>query len=161
MEKFIEKLDEYNIFNYLLPGVIFTYLLKYYIGIDIFQENIIEMLLIYYFIGSIISRIGSIILEPILIKCKFIQYASYEDYNKACEKDKKINQLLVVNNMYRTICTGAIVLLVLKILKEIIEKFRISINLTNTILIVLGMLLYLFSYKKQTKFIFQRVNNKK
>jgi len=160
MEKFIEKLEEYNILNYLLPGVIFTYLLKYYIGIDIFQDNIIELLFIYYFIGSIISRIGSVIMEPILIKCKFIKYAPYKDYNKACEKDKKITQFLLANNMYRTICSGAILLLVLKILKEIIEKISISIDLINTILIVLVMFLYLFSYRKQTRFIFQRVNKK-
>ena len=31
MDKFIEKLEEYKIFNYLLPGIIFTYLLKYYV----------------------------------------------------------------------------------------------------------------------------------
>lgn len=135
-------------------------MLKYYIGIDIFQENIIEMLFIYYFIGSIISRIGSIIVEPILIKCNFIKYASYEDYNKAREKNKNITRLLVVNNMYRTICSGGIILLVANILKKIIEKFSLSMNFINTILIVLVILLYLFSYKKQTKFIFQRVNKK-
>lgn len=135
-------------------------MLKYYIGIDIFQENIIEMLFIYYFIGSIISRIGSIIVEPILIKCNFIKYASYEDYNKAREKNKNITRLLVVNNMYRTICSGGIILLVANIFKKIIEKFSLSMNFINTILIVLVILLYLFSYKKQTKFIFQRVNKK-
>lgn len=158
MGKFIEKLDEYNIFNYLLPGVIFTYLLKYYVEIDIFQENIIEMLFIYYFVGSIISRIGSIIVEPILIKCKFIQYASYEAYNKACEEDKKISQFLVANNMYRTFFSGGIVLLVVKIFKEMIEKFNLSIGCINTILIILVMVLYLFSYRKQTSFIFKKVN---
>lgn len=157
MEKFIEKLDEYNIFNYLLPGVIFTHLLKYYVEIDIFQENIIEMLFIYYFIGSIISRIGSIIVEPILIKCKFIKYVSYEEYNKACNEYKEINQFLMVNNMYRTICSGGIVLLVVKIFKEMIEKFNISLVYINTILIILVMVLYLFSYRKQTNFILKKV----
>lgn len=160
MEKFIEKLDEYNIFNYLLPGVIFTYLIKYYVGIDIFQENIIEMLFIYYFVGSIISRIGSIIVEPILIKCKFIQYAPYEAYNKACEKDKKISQFLVANNMYRTICAGTMLLLLIKGFKELIEILGISISLINIFLIILVMLLYLFSYRKQTKIILERVDGK-
>ena len=28
MEKLIEKIDEYNIFNFILPGIIFTYLLR-------------------------------------------------------------------------------------------------------------------------------------
>lgn len=157
MEKLIEKIDEYNIFNFILPGVIFTYLLKYYVGIDIFQENVIEMIFIYYFIGSIISRIGSIIIEKILIKFKFIKYASYEDYIKANEKDKKISQLLTINNMYRTICSGFILLLLLKIVKALFSKFNIPMGILNSILIITIMLLYLFSYRKQTKYIKKRI----
>lgn len=157
MEKLIEKVDGYNIFNFILPGVIFTYLLKYYIGIDIFQENIIEMIFIYYFIGSIISRIGSIVIEKILIKCKFIKYALYEDYIKANEKDKKIGQLLTINNMYRTICSGFILLIILRIIKELFNKWNLSMGILNTILIITIMLLYLFSYRKQTKYIEKRI----
>lgn len=157
MEKLIEKIDEYNIFNFILPGLIFTYLLKYYVGMDIFQENLIEMIFIYYFIGSIISRIGSIIIEKILIKCKFIKYATYEDYIKANEKDKKISQLLTINNMYRTICSGFILLFILKIVKVLFSKFNISMGILNTILVINIMLLYLFSYRKQTKYIKRRI----
>ncbi len=157
MEKLIEKIDEYNIFNFILPGLIFTYLLKYYVGIDIFQENLIEMIFIYYFTGSIISRIGSIIIEKILIKCKFIKYAPYEDYIKANEKDKKISQLLIVNNMYRTICSGFILLIILRIIKELFNKWNLSMGILNTILIITIMLLYLFSYRKQTKYIEKRI----
>ena len=157
MEKLIEKIDEYNIFNFILPGLIFTYLLKYYVGIDIFQENLIEMIFIYYFTGSIISRIGSIIIEKILIKCKFIKYAPYEDYIKANEKDKKISQLLIVNNMYITICSGFILLIILRIIKELFNKWNLSMGILNTILIITIMLLYLFSYRKQTKYIEKRI----
>lgn len=157
MEKLIEKIDEYNIFNFILPGLIFTYLLKYYVGIDIFQENLIEMIFIYYFTGSIISRIGSIIIEKILIKCKFIKYAPYEDYIKANEKDKKISQLLTVNNMYRTICSGFILLIILRIIKELFNKWNLSMGILNTILMITIMLLYLFSYRKQTKYIEKRI----
>lgn len=160
MEKFLEKMDEYNIFNYLLPGVIFTYLLKYYVGIDVFQHSIIEMIFIYYFIGSIINRIGSIILEKILIKFRFIHYAPYSDYIKASERDKKINKLLTGNNLYRSICLGSILLLVLKIAKEFVTKYNIPQYITSTILIIIVGLLYLFSYKKQTKYIADRVEKK-
>ena len=157
MEKLVEKIDEYNIFNFILPGLIFTYLLKYYVGIDIFQESLIEMIFIYYFICSIISRIGSVIIEKILIKCKFIEYAPYGEYIKANEKDKKISQLLIINNMYRTICSGFILLLVIKIIKELFSKWNLSMCIGNTIGIITIMLLYLFSYRKQTKYIKKRI----
>lgn len=161
MEKLLEKIDEYNIFNFILPGLIFTYLLKYYVKIDIFQESLIEMIFIYYFIGSIISRVGSVIIEEILIKCKFIEYAPYEDYIKANEKDKNINKLLTINNMYRTICSGFILLLIIRIIKELFNKCNLPMCVVNTILIITIFLLYLFSYKKQTKYIKKRIENNK
>ena len=46
MEKIVEKIEDYNLFNYLLPGIIFSYALKYYLGIDVFQTNAIEMIFI-------------------------------------------------------------------------------------------------------------------
>ena len=101
MDKFIEKLEEYKIFNYLLPGIIFTYLLKYYVGIDIFQSNVIEMAFIFYFIGSVISRFGSVVIEEILKKIKFIKYSNYNDYINAVKKDDFIKKLLISNNTYR------------------------------------------------------------
>lgn len=154
MEVLLNKIEEYNIFNYLLPGVIFTCLLKWYIGIEICYDNAIVMIFIYYFIGLIISRIGSIIIEPFLLWNGFIKYAAYNDYLKATKKDKKIEQLLIVNNMYRTFCSMFIILLLLKF---VIVKFKINYHM----LILLGIVLYLYSYKKQTQFIFKRVENTK
>lgn len=157
MDKFLEKLEEYNIFNYLLPGIIFTYILKYYVGIDVFQKNIIEMAFIYYFIGSIISRIGSILLEPLLIKIKFLKYVPHSDYVDASKEDKVIEKLSMINNMYRTLCSSLIILIILKIAKVIIEYFKLSQSFISTIIIIIGIILYLFSYRKQTKYIVSRV----
>lgn len=157
MEKLIEKIDDYNIFNFILPGIIFTYLLKNYVGIDIFQKNILEMIFIYYFIGTIISRFGSLIIEKILIKCKFIKYVSYADYLKAVEKDKRIIQLISFNNMYRTICSGCVLLIIFKIAKELLNLWNVSTEVSYIILIILVMVLYLFSYRKNTKYIKTRI----
>lgn len=157
MDKFLEKIEEYNIFNYLLPGIIFTYLLKCFLGIDIFQDNVIEMAFIYYFIGSAISRIGSIILEPFLIEIKFLKYISHKDYVDASKEDKVIEKLSMVNNMYRTVCSTLIILIILKIGKVVIEYFKLPQSMIITTGIIIGAILYLFSYRKQTKYIVSRV----
>lgn len=157
MEKLIEKIDEYNIFNFILPGIIFTYLLKNYVRINIFQENIIEKIFIYYFIGSIISRFGSIIMEKILRKCKFVKYASYEDYLKAIEKDKGISKLITFNNMYRTFFSGCMLLIILKIAKELFKFWNVSMEISYTILIISIMILYMLSYRKHTKYLKNRI----
>ena len=161
MESFLNKLEEYNILNYLLPGIVFTWLAKKYIGIDASPENIFEMLFIYYFIGSVISRLGSLLLEKILIKIKYIKYADYEDYIEATKKDKLIEKLLISSNTYRTFCAGFISLLALKLLKIIIDYFKISTNIFYAILLMLGAIIYCFSYKKQTQYITRRVERAK
>ena len=69
-------------------------MLKYYVGIDIFQTNTLEMIFIYYFIGSVISRIGSLVLGELLKKVKFIRYSSHKDYIEAAKQDKVIEKLL-------------------------------------------------------------------
>ena len=158
MEKFLDKLEQYNIFNYLLPGIVFTYLLKYYVGIDIFQSNVVVMFFIYYFIGSIISRVGSVIIEEFLKKIQFVKFANYKDYVSATKEDSFIKKLLVDSNMYRTICAGFLSILVLKSIKVLIDYFNWSQNVIITIILILGFALYLFSYKKQIKFIYERVN---
>lgn len=157
MDKFLERLEEYNIFNYLLPGIIFTYILKHYVGVDIFQKNIIEMAFIYYFIGSVISRIGSILLEPFLRKIKFLTYVSHKDYVDASKEDEVIEKLSMVNNMYRTLCSSLIILIILRIAKVVIEYFKLSQSFISTTIIIIGIILYLFSYRKQTKYIVSRV----
>ena len=161
MEKLLEKIEEYNILNYLLPGIIFTYLLKYYVEVDIFQSNIIEMTFIFYFIGLTISRFGSAVLEEILKKCKFIKYSDYIDYINAGNKDSFIKKLLISNNVYRTICAGFILILILKGVKILIAYFNVETNIIYTIAIILSFILYLESLKKQSNFIVKRVNKVK
>lgn len=157
MEKIVEKIEDYNLFNYLLPGIIFSYALKYYLGIDVFQANAIEMIFIYYFIGSVISRIGSVFIEAILIKIKYIEYAPYDEYLDASKKDNRISKMVLDNNMYRTILAGTITLLILKIIQNI-PNYLINLHDFAVIaLIVFLILLYLKSFKKQTKYIYDRV----
>ena len=141
MDKFIEKLEEYKIFNYLLPGIIFTYLLKYYVGIDIFQSNVIEMAFIFYFIGSVISRFGSVVIEEILKKIKFIKYSNYNDYINAVKKDDFIKKLLISNNTYRTLCAGFLLILIIKGVKELVNYFNLQTGIIYTIVIIFGFIM--------------------
>ena len=161
MDKFIEKLEEYKIFNYLLPGIIFTYLLKYYVGIDIFQSNVIEMAFIFYFIGSVISRFGSVVIEEILKKIKFIKYSNYNDYINAVKKDDFIKKLLISNITYRTLCAGFLLILIIKGVKELVNYFNLQTGIIYTIVIIFGFILYLLSFKKQTGIIVKRVDKVK
>lgn len=157
MEKFIEKLSTYNILNNILPGVVFSYLCNRMLGIQLVDNSIVENLFIFYFIGMVISRIGSIIVEPVCKKCKIVQYAQYKDYVNASKKDEKILVLLETNNTYRTMVALGILLLLFKLflwLKEILCWFSVA---SNWIIIGCLILLFGFSYRKQTKYVRDRV----
>ena len=159
MKEFIDKLTSYRLFNYLLPGIIFVVIADQTSTFSFIQENIILAFFLYYFIGMIISRIGSLIIEPILIKLKLIIYSPYPDYIAASKKDKKIDLLLEENNTYRTICALFLVLIVLKMYEFLLIKFAFFSKWNSWILIVGIFILFVFSFRKQTNFITKRINN--
>jgi hypothetical protein len=57
------------------------------------DENIVVELFLYYFIGLVISRIGSLTIEPAMKKTKFVKFAPYKGFVNACAKDTKVELL--------------------------------------------------------------------
>ena len=155
MDKLIDKLSSYNLFNYLLPGVVFSILLEKMTSYSIIQENIIIESFVAYFIGLLISRISSLVIEPILRKIKFVKFSDYRDFVLASEADNKIDLLSESNNMYRVFITLFIVLIVVYIYEQLLQQMLAEY--TNLVVIIFILLLFLFSYRKQTNYINQRV----
>ena len=157
MKDLLDKLSSYNIFNYLLPGIIFVVIAEKLTPFSFVQKDIILGVFLYYFIGLVISRIGSLFIEPILKKIKFITFASYPDFVSASKKDDKLDILSEANNMYRTFCSLFLFLIILKCYELISTKYPVIAN-WNSEMIVIGLLIiFLFAYKKQTKYITKRV----
>lgn len=160
MKELLDKLSSYNIFNYLLPGVLFTVILKALTEYDFTQENILIGAFVYYFIGLIVSRIGSLVIEPILKKIKFLKFSKYSDFITASKKDIKIEVLSEVNNMYRTICSLLLLTFILKLFEWFCTNVEFLKDYDTFILIALLLGLFLFSYRKQTDYVRKRVDNK-
>lgn len=162
INELLKKLSNYNIFNYLFPGIVFVILLNKITSINLIQDNIILGAFFYYFIGLIMSRIGSVIIEPILSKIGFINFAEYKDFIKVSKVDEKLDILSEVNNMYRTIIALFVSLGIGKLYDLIFTTFCIPIwiNISTWVLLA-GCIfcLFLFSYRKQTQIISNRVNS--
>lgn len=158
MEKLIEKLDSYSILNNLLPGAVFAYLFEYIFEVDIVRDGIVENLFIYYFIGMIVSRIGSLVVEPLCKKTKWVKYADYSNYIKASRKDDKIDVLSEVNNSFRTIFSLCLILITTKIYMLIVAWLEIPQNYNKLIILTVITLIFAVSYRKQTKYVVDRVN---
>lgn len=158
MSEIISKISSYNIFNYLFPGVVFVIFIKETTNYNLIQENDLLGAFLYYFIGMIISRFGSIIVAPIIIKFKFLEYRDYKDFISASKKDAKIELLLEGNNTYRTLISTMLLLLLFKIYIYLSIKFQFDNSIEVIVLIILLLLLFLFSYRKQTNFLVKRID---
>lgn len=161
MKEIIDKISSYNLFNYLFPGIIFVVLLRRFSTIDLIIENNFLGAFLYYFIGLVISRIGSLILEPLFKKIKLVTFSDYKDFIDASKKDEKIELFSEVNNTYRTIASLFLCLSITviydKFISEYLTKYGIDIYL-----ITVGLLaLFMFSYRKQTSYINKRIEKSK
>lgn len=130
-----------------------------YWGIDIIGDNIIESVFLYYFVGVVISRVGSAVIEPILKKCKWIVFAPHEKYIEACKEDEKIEVLSAANNTYRTMVALFTLLLLGKGFLFVCEKFIFIGAFKIEIIIIALLCLFTCSYKKQTEYIKSRVEH--
>lgn len=158
MKDILSKLSSYNLFNYLLPGVIFAVLASEVTQYSFTQHDIVMALFMYYFIGLVISRFGSLAVEPLLKWVSFLHFADYKDFIAASKKDDKLELLSEVNNTYRTLCSLFTLLLLLKLYEKIEGTFPVLKEWHTIVLAALLLLIFLLSYKKQTSYITKRIN---
>lgn len=158
MEKLIERISNYHIVNTLIPGFIFTYLSKQLLSVDLYSENALYNFFIFYMLGIICNRIGSIIIEPFFKFTHIIKFAPYEEYVKAELKNPKIETLNTDNNFYRTMCATILFIIGEKIFIYLTATFSFIASYKNEILIFLVLALFTFSYHKQTSYIKKRVD---
>jgi hypothetical protein len=156
MKDILEKISTYNIFNFIVPGALFAYIIKEITSFDFVKADIIQSIVIFYFLGLIISRVGSLVIEPILKKIKILKFTEYKEYVIASKKDTKIELLSEVNNTYRTFVSMSIILIVAKAYDNYLNIYTKKEPL---IYIFLGLLIVIFmiSYAKQTNYITKRV----
>jgi len=157
MEKILEKLSSYNIFNYLFPGVVFCVVADRYLSISLLQDSIVNGLFLYYFIGLVISRVGSIVIEPILKKTNFVKFTEYHDFVTAAKEDPKIELLSESNNTYRTLLSASFILCVITIGLHVAEMNPNFLEFLKYLILPGLVLLFGLSYKKQTEYISKRV----
>jgi len=157
MKDLLDKLSSYNIFNYLLPGVLFAVFVDAVTSLKVLQNDIVIGVFLYYFLGSIVSRIGSLLVEPLLRRIGFITFAPYEDFVRVAKFDPKLEVLSEANNMYRTIC-ALMVSVAAVALYDYASRYFPLLHAAAPVVCIGGLLvLFLLSYRKQTTYITKRI----
>lgn len=172
LKSVIEKVSSYNLFNYFFPGILFCFIVSCTTRFSL-MESQWEYLFIYYFVGMLISRIGSLVVERCLMTLKvknkktkekesYLKLAPYEKYLEAMEKDSQIAVLNETNNVYRTMIAVFVVALFVKLYDWLLYDFIRNCwnGGINILIILIGLgiiLIFVKSYKKQTDYIRNRV----
>lgn len=159
MSELLNKLSPYNLFNYLLPGVIFSATATQLTSYNFVHENLVIGFFIFYFIGLVISRIGSLIIEPLFKKMGFVKFADYKKYGQVVKIDPTIETLSEANNMYRTLSSTFLLLLTVRAIDNFPKCLTINQETGLLVIAVILFFLFSFSYRKQTNYITRRINN--
>lgn len=158
MNGFLEKLSSYNLFNNLFPGVIFVVLARLTTKYDLVQDDLLVGVFLYYFVGMIIGRLGSLIVEPFLRWCSFMPGTNYPRFIRASSKEPRLEVLSEVNNTYRTVVAMFLALLVLFLIQFLETSFTILVAYRGVAAIVLLGVTMAFAYRKQDLYVERRIN---
>ncbi len=161
MKDLLDKLSSYNIFNNLLPGIVFVAFAEMFLRRSFVQENLVVGVFLYYFIGLVIGRIGSLVFEPLLKKASFLKFANYKDFVAASKTDAKLEVLSEVNNMYRTFVAMFATLLIARLYETLETVLPVLKQASSFVAVIAITALFLISYRKQTSYITKRVEANK
>lgn len=154
----IDKLSQYNFLTNILPGTVLCVVLKHMVGYDMFvSEDWYLMGIVFYFVGMVNNRFGSLVVEPLLKCSHFVEFAPYKNFVSAEKKDTKITTLSMENNIFRSyvsVFTLSLLAYGYKFGLNIVVSCPISEKL---LLIILLLMLFAFSYRKQTNYVKKRV----
>lgn len=154
----IDKLSQYNFLINIIPGTVLCIVLNYLVGYDVFvSEDWYLMGIVFYFVGMVNNRFGSLVVEPLLKYSHFVKFAPYKDFVAAEKKDAKITTLSMENNVFRSYISVFVLSLLaygFKFGMSIIDPCQ---NTQKALLLIMLLLLFAFSYRKQTMYVKNRV----
>jgi hypothetical protein len=165
----IEKLSSYNLFNYLFPGYVFASILE--ITTKLLPRQVELKVLdfvIIYFVGLVISRIGSLIIEGTLLKHvvkrnkrlilvrkprdddkKLIEKIDTGKLLEAFKSSIKLEIIHEAMNMYRTLAAGSLILVFFTVADLIKNKSNIGFGAFYMIAELAISILFIFAFCKQ------------
>lgn len=154
----LEKISSYNILTNIIPGAVLCVVLRFLVGYDVFTgQNWFVLGVIFYIIGVINNRFGSLVIGPFLKWIHFVNPCPYKDYIKAENTDAKVAVLNTENNVFRSYVAVFTLSLITLFYKTVLSRWGFLSDNINVVILLLLVILFAFSYRKQTGVISQRV----
>lgn len=158
MEDLLKKISSYQLFNYLLSGAVLTATLDKTTSIHLGSKEAILAFFVYYFVGMVVSRIGSLVVEPTLKFLRIIKFRPHSEYVRAAAIDAKLDTISQENNTYRTLIATFLMYIVVYLGNAHFSKWFLA---HQTVSLIVGasllVVLFAFAYRKQTKYVTNRI----
>jgi hypothetical protein len=145
----VDKVSSYNIFNYLLPGFLFNAILCKTTHIMECKDLEMTLIVLMYFEGLIISRIGSMVIEELLLKYGLIKKINTDVLFTKFKNNSKLEVIFEAMNMYRSLASMTILLSLFTFYDITINRQYSCLGLVYTLLEFLLFVLFVFSFVKQ------------
>ena len=140
-----EKLSTYRFFNFIIPGAVLIGFIKYFHLINIPKTNIWWFLLLSYFCGIVLSRIGSVVVEEPMKSLKIIKKYDVNNYIMKQKENTLVGTMLELANTYRTISALMLIILILTIISFPFECKTFKYLFVEFLLLIL----FIYSFYKQ------------
>lgn len=159
INQIIDKFSPYQLFCNLFPGFLVVRGFCYVTSTTLVTENICETLGVIYFYGVAVSRVASIIVEPVLKRLFKIQFAPYSEYLEALRQDISLADLMREANMFRILLTVVLILLFIFLLNLIpfVQKRWCSSCFFVISQVIVFIPVFACSYRKQCVFVVERI----
>lgn len=161
MQAILEKISSYNIFNFLLPGTVFAFVSDQFTDTEFVQDDLLIAVFVYYFLGLLISRVGSLVVEPALKRIGFISFSDYVDFVRASKIDPMLTTLSEANNTFRTLISLSLFAIGTIGYDRLAARSSGFSTYAPYVLLILILAVFLFAYRKQTAYITKRVGEAK
>ena len=153
------KISSYQIFINLIPGIIFVCVFEVMFPYTFTYTESFARFVIYYLVGAIINRVGSLVVEPVFRKRCWAIFSSRDNFCKARLMLEKIDTLNTENNFYRSMISLIVLFIIVYLLDcfALLEFFMFS-KVGIIIDAILLLLLFSFAYSKQTSYVRKTVH---
>lgn len=106
MESLLQKLANYHLLNYLIPGYVFLWLVGRLLRQDFFPPDLIQIATISYVAGVIIATLGRWLTEPFLQAIRTREQTTYDDFVVAESRDPKLTTMSEAGDMFAALATS-------------------------------------------------------
>ena len=158
---FLSIITKYEWLNWLLPGVFFVLMARVLKCPMFSPENWMESLGAYIFWGELSSRVGALVIEPLLRFANVVKFAEYDDYQDYQRNNKEYSDTLMSNaNFARTLCALGIILLVMRVVVLLPNCGHVYCFVFGwkDLAVIAWAVLFLLAYCRQVNFLVKRID---